>query len=293
METKKDKSYTYYIIGLLFLLFPIQLHAQPMPGVNDMLSLEAMIDNHKTVRTALGIRSAAELGVELAHEGSQKSISDYQETAKEVDKYKRYFDILNLILNGAATAFHGVRTYKSCQSNITAYIDLLGEYEEKILSKGAIWTSDTIIFTSSKQAIEEIKSSATGIYKSYIDLAAYLSGTAEMDTGAMMLCLQCINENMDDIDKSIKNAYMTLYSYMLVRTGFWKKEIFSAKTIEELAIEAFDSWKQAQMIAYENHKNATSKKTTFKTLGGGGILGGRNRDDNDLPNLEDSETSNK
>lgn len=204
---KKNHRYYYIIVALLAWL-PTKSHAQF--GINDMPSMEAMISNHKTVRTALDIRMIAELGVEQVHEGSQKSIEEYQESSKRLDKYKRCFDIIDLILNGTATAFHGVRTYQSCSSNINSYLQLLNEYEEKILLKGKVWSSDTIIYTTSKQTIEDIKSSASSIYKSYIDLSAYLTGTAECKTESMMLCLQCINENMDAIDASVRNAYLTL-----------------------------------------------------------------------------------
>ena len=217
MRKKNHRYYTYYIIVALLAWLPTKSHAQF--GINDMPSIEAMISNHKTVRTALDIRMIAELGVEQAHEGSQKSIEGYQESSKRLDKYKRCFDIIDLILNGTATAFHGVRTYQSCSSNINSYLQLLNEYEEKILLKGKVWSSDTIIYTTSKQTIEDIKSSASSIYKSYIDLSAYLTGTAECKTESMMLCLQCINENMDAIDASVRNAYLTLWSYMTIRLG--------------------------------------------------------------------------
>lgn len=275
MRKKNHRYYTYYIIVTLLALLPMKGHAQF--GINDMPSMEAMISNHKKVKTALDIRMIAELGVEQAHEGSQKSIEEYQESSKRLDKYKRCFDIIDLILNGTATAFHGVRTYQSCSSNIKSYLQLLNEYEEKILLKGKIWSSDTIIYTTSKQTIEDIKSSASSIYKSYIDLSAYLTGTAECKTESMMLCLQCINENMDAIDASVRNAYLTLWSYMTIRLGFWKKEIFRAKTIREMALEAYDTWKKSQYIAYNNLQNPSTEK--HKALGGGGILGGRTRED--------------
>ena len=275
MRKKNHRYYTYYIIVTLLALLPMKGHAQF--GINDMPSMEAMISNHKKVKTALDIRMIAELGVEQAHEGSQKSIEEYQESSKRLDKYKRCFDIIDLILNGTATAFHGVRTYQSCSSNIKSYLQLLNEYEEKILLKGKIWSSDTIIYTTSKQTIEDIKSSASSIYKSYIDLSAYLTGTAECKTESMMLCLQCINENMDAIDASVRNAYLTLWSYMTIRLGFWKKEIFRAKTIREMALEAYDTWKKSQYIAYNNLQNPSTEK--HKALGGGGILGGRSRED--------------
>jgi hypothetical protein len=76
---KKNHRYYYIIVALLAWL-PTKSHAQF--GINDMPSMEAMISNHKTVRTALDIRMIAELGVEQVHEGSQKSIEEYQESSK-------------------------------------------------------------------------------------------------------------------------------------------------------------------------------------------------------------------
>lgn len=51
-------------------------------GINDMPSMEAMISNHKTVRTALDIRMIAELELEQAHEGSQKASRDIRNPAR-------------------------------------------------------------------------------------------------------------------------------------------------------------------------------------------------------------------
>lgn len=275
MAAKNHKRYTYYIIIVVLLaLLPTKSHAM---GWDHTPSLEAMVSNHKIVRAALEIRTVAELGVEQAHEATQKSVEKYQESSKQLDKYKRCFDIIDLILNGTATAFHGVRVYKSSSSNIQGYLELLQLYEEKILAKGNIWSSDTIIYTTSKRTIEEVKNSAVAIYNSYIDLATYLTGTSECKTESMMICLQCINDNMDDIDNAIKNAYLTLWSYMTIRLGYWKKEIFMAKTIKEMAMEAFDTWKKAQYEAYNNLQNPSSTK--HKALGGGGLLGGRTKND--------------
>ena len=82
---------------------------------------------------------------------------------------------------------------------------------------------------------------------------------------------------MDAIDASVRNAYLTLWSYMTIRLGFWKKEIFRAKTIREMELEAYDTWKKSQYIAYNNLQNPSTEK--HKALGGGGILGGRSRED--------------
>ena len=94
------------------------------------------------------------------------------------------------------------------------------------------------------------------MYDSYIDLAAYLTVAAEFDAQSMMICLQCINDNMDDSDSAVKNAYFTLYSYMVMRKGFWKDGLYRGKTIKDLAMEAYDTWKEAQKKAKKKNSRA-------------------------------------
>ena len=243
----------------------------------DAGSLETMISNHKRVRTVLGIRAAAEMGVLEAHKAFSQSSTSFEESSKAIDRYKRCFDIIDLILNGTATAFHGVNTYRSVKSNVELYLKLLDDYKTNVLLKGNVKNSDAVIYTTSVEAINQIKTSAISMYDSYIDLAAYLTGAAEFDAQSMMICLQCINDNMDDIDSAVKNAYFNLYSYMVMRKGFWKDGLYRGKTIENLAMEAYASWKKAQYIAKQKNSRAGGGSEPEKRapLGGGSLLGNK------------------
>lgn len=269
----KKQGLVFVIMTMLF-VFPTKSFAILD---YDVASLESMISNHKKVKTVLGIRAAAEMGVMEAHKAFSKSSNSYEESSKAIDRYKRCFDIIDLLLNGTATAFHGVNTYRSVKSNVELYLKLLDDYKTNFLLKGNVKNDDAVIYTTSVETIKQIKSSAISMYDSYIDLAAYLTGAAEFDAQSMMICLQCINDNMDDIDSAVKNAYFTLYSYMVMRKGFWKDGLYRGKTIKDLAMEAYDTWKEAQKKAKKKNSRAGGDSESEKRvpLGGGSLLGNK------------------
>lgn len=241
----------------------------------DFGSLEAMIQNHKQVRGVLEIRAAAELGVAKFHKESSKKVNEYRVVNDTLDRYRRCFDIVDLILKTGATAFHTVNTYKRVSANLKGYWDLVDTYTNKILLHGAIWPSDTIIFTTSKRTINEIESEAKALQQSYYDFALLLGGKnspKETKVLDMMECLDKINTSMDNIDNSIAAAYMELWGYMTCRMGFWKKEIYRAKSMKDIVNGAYGDWVKSQTKAY----NCLLEKKTVKPeqpLGGGGLLG--------------------
>lgn len=73
-----------YILLFLMCVLPSCIWAQ-----NDPASLEAMIANHKKVRTLLEVRAIAQLGVYEYHKQSSKKITDHRKVAEQLDKYKR------------------------------------------------------------------------------------------------------------------------------------------------------------------------------------------------------------
>lgn len=130
---------------------------------------------------------------------------------------------MDLIFKGTATAFHGVNTYESIKHNITGYWKLIDTYNEKILSRGAIWSSDTLIVNTSKRAVKEVEKSVLNLYKSYLDLSLIISGESECTTANLMVILNSINESMDHIDYTIYHAYLDIHTYMTIRLGYWKR----------------------------------------------------------------------
>ena len=91
-----------------------------------------------------------------------------------------------------------------------------------------------------------------------------------------MVCLDDINNHMDRIDQCISAAYIKLWGYMTIRLGFWKKDIYRAKSMKQIADGCYSDWIKAQVRAL----NCLFEKKTYEpthTLGGGGLLGERRR----------------
>ena len=81
----KKQGLVFVIMTMLF-VFPAKSFAILD---YDAGSLETMISNHKKVRTVLGIRAAAEMGVLEAHKAFSKSSTSFEESSKAIDRYKR------------------------------------------------------------------------------------------------------------------------------------------------------------------------------------------------------------
>ena len=97
----------------------------------------------------------------------------------------------------------------------------------------------------------------------------------------MMECLDKINTSIDNIDNYIAAAYLELWGYMNVRMGFWKKEIYRARSMKEILNGAYGDWVKAQAKAYTCLQEKKSYQPK-QTLGGGGLLGERRRKDQSL-----------
>lgn len=262
-----------YLLAALFLFAVAEAKAQTDPA-----SLEAMISNHKTVRTVLEVRAIAELGVYNYHKNSATAAKEYKNINDSLDLYRRAFDVIDLLLKGTATAFHGVNTYNRVKSNLTGYWKLVDTYNRKILSHGAVWTSDTLILNTSRRAVEEVAKEASEIYTSLYDLSTIVAGKnspKEARTSDLMIILDKINSSMDHIDASIHQAYLDLWSYMTVRIGYWKKEIYMARDIKDIVNDAYGRWKKSQNEAAECSRE--HKSYSHEPLGGGGLLGERRR----------------
>lgn len=80
---------------LLTLLTMLPIRGFAQFGITDPASLEAMIGNHKKVRTILEIRAATEIGVYNMHKSSNEVVQDYEKMHNQLDRYKRYFDMIS------------------------------------------------------------------------------------------------------------------------------------------------------------------------------------------------------
>lgn len=268
-----NMSKTAYILAIILLLFlsPRKIMAVDIP--TDPASLEAMIHNHKTIKAMLEIRFLAEEGVQAYHRKSMKAMEDHAALNKKLDRYRKCFDIIDLILNGTATGFHAYNSFGNCKKNLEAYYKLLETYRKEILFRGAIWTSDTIILHASQRAVEGVYKGASQLWKSYAELSEIVLGVRNCTTADLMMILNDVNTSIDEIESSIRKSYMELWAYMTVRMGFWKKEIYMARTIREIAQDALGRWLGSSIKALE----CLEQRKSFQhaPLGGGGIIGGR------------------
>lgn len=263
----------------LVLLAAFMITAIGMQAQNDPGSLEAMIQNHKQVRGLMEVRVAAEVGLLKYHKINAQKVNDYRVVSDTLDRYRRCMNIVDLILKTGATAFHTVNASKRVTANIKGYWELVDTYTNKILLHGAVWPSDTIILTTSKKTVEAIEAEAKQLKSSYNDFVLLVGGKnspKETKVLDLMECLDKINTSIDNIDDCIAAAYTELWGYMTVRMGFWKKEIYRAKSMQEILNGAYGDWVKAQAKAYtclQEKKSYTPKQS----LGGGGLLGERRR----------------
>ena len=266
-------------LGQYIMLCLLCFVASAAEAQTDPASLEAMIQNHKDVREVLEARNIAELAVFTYHKNVKKSVKDYRTQSDTLDAYRRAFDVLDLLLKGTATAFHTVNTYNRIKSNLTGYWKLVDTYNDKILSKLDMWPSDTIFITTTKGTVQSVTDESRELYQSYYEFFLLVGGKQaikESTTRDMMVCLDDINTHMDRIDRCISAAYTKLWGYMTVRLGFWKKDIFRAKSMKEITDGCYGRWVKAQVEAL-NCLWGQKSYAPSHTLGGGGLLGERRR----------------
>jgi len=244
MRSKQDIR---ILLAFLLLLVPEVTRAQL--GF-DVGTVEAMIADHKRIRSVLIARSGVEQANKILHDASKDANVDYKELNVNLDKYTRCFDVIDLILQGTSTVFAVKNTVTDVSDKVGKYKDLLEDYSEKCLLRGDVVSSDTIIIGISKRTIERISDDADDIVASFkAILAIYAAGAAtnvtESRTVQMIGILRDINASLDDIRMSINAAYIDLWKYIRVRTTYWKSVIYQARTLHEIANDAFSRWKVA------------------------------------------------
>ena len=80
------------------------------------------------------------------------------------------------------------------------------------------------------------------------------------------------SRTVSTLDKS-HYCILDIHTYMTVRLGYWKKEIFMARTIKEIVRDSYTRWVNS---GDEAHNLLQEKKSyEHKPLGGGSLIGGR------------------
>jgi hypothetical protein len=82
------------------------------------------------------------------------------------------------------------------------------------------------------------------------DLVLYATGAAACSTSDLILVLSSINQSLDNIKKHLNKAYFDTWKYIQVRIGYWKRQVYRAKTKQEIIEGAFGRWKGAGYLGY-------------------------------------------
>lgn len=216
----------------------------------DVPTIEAYISDHKNQRSLLLARATLEHSNALLHEYSKTANVNYKEINIELDKYTRAFDVIDLLYQTLRTSLNTYDTYNTIHDRVIDYKNLLEDYYEKCLSRGNIVSTDTLIISINYHMLENIADECENIYKSFSDLVLYATGAAACSTSNLMLVITSINQSLDNIQKELNTSYISTWKYIQVRIGYWKAQVYRAKTINEIIQGAYGRWRASSRLDY-------------------------------------------
>lgn len=118
-----------------------------------MAGVEAFIDDHKTQRSLLISRSIIEQGNKVLHSTSDDTNGKYRDMGKELDKYTKAFDAIDIIVNSLSTGFQVYRTVDNVSDKVQKYKDLLEDFNNRIIARGKVELIDTMLISINRDAI--------------------------------------------------------------------------------------------------------------------------------------------
>ena len=235
------------ILLCLMTLFPSFCNAQY--GF-DAASVEAYINDHKEQRSLLLVRSTLEASNKLLHDYSSKANIDYKDINRELDKYTRAFDVIDVLYQSLRTSLNIYNTYETISDRVGDYKEMLDDFNRKCLERGDIVSTDTQIIAINVRAIAKIADEGDNLYRSVCDLLLYATGAAACSTSDLLLILTNINNSLDNIRKHLNQAYFETWKSIQVRIGYWKRQVYRAKTMQEIVNDAFGRWRISGYLGY-------------------------------------------
>ncbi len=241
----------YFVLLLFLVITPGNMMAQ----FNfDVESVEALIRDHKRIRSVLMVRDGIEHANQVLHQYSKKAVENHYEVSVNLDEFTRLFDVLDLIANSTTTVMNAANTYTDVKKRINDYKTLLEQYNEKLLLRGNIQPGDTMIISTGTKAIERIYDDGKNIYTSMTAIIAYGSGKVPCNTANLLKIVQNIDESFDDIRKTINSAYMVTWRYIQFRLYYFKGDIYNRRPTKEVSLEALERWKQSSKDALHRRR---------------------------------------
>jgi hypothetical protein len=245
MKMKKNRKIA--IIAILLTLLPTISRAQY--GF-DVTSVEAYINDHKQQRSLLLVRSTLEASNKLLHDYTSDANIGYKDINAQLDRYTRAFDVIDVLYQSLRTSLNVYNTYETVSDRVGDYKDMLNDFSDKCLERGNIVSTDTLIISINARALAKIAEEGDNLYKSVSDLVLYATGAAACSTSDLLLVLNNINSSLDNIKQHLNKAYFETWKYIQVRIGYWKRQVYRAKTKQEIINDAFGRWRGAGYLGY-------------------------------------------
>ena len=216
----------------------------------DVPSIEAYIADHKDQKSLLLARAALEQANTLLHGYARDANVTYKEINAELDRYTRAFDVIDILYQTLRTSLNTYDTYETFRQRIEDYKVMLTAFWDKCLSRGDIVSTDQLIITVNRALLERLADEGQHIYRSFGDLVLYTTGAAACSATDLLLVIGSINQCLDNIQRHLNKAYFDTWRYIQVRIGYWKAEIYQAKTLPEIIEGAYGRWRVAGRLDY-------------------------------------------
>lgn len=250
MMTMKKTTVNSKILTILICLLTLLPSVAKAQVGFDAVSIEAYIKDHKQQRSLLLVRSTLEASNKLLHDYSGDANIGFRDINKELDKYTRAFDVIDILYQSLRTSLNMYSTYENVSDKVGDYRKMLNDFRKKCLKRGNIMSTDTLIITINTKALAKIADEGDNLYRSVSDLLLYATGAAACSTSDLLLIITSINNSLDNINKHLNKAYFETWRYIQVRIGYWKKQVYRAKSKEEIISDAFGRWRGAGYLGY-------------------------------------------
>ena len=245
----------FYFLFTVLSLVPKQVWAQGYSF--DNLTIEALVDDHKRVRSVLLARSGIETANTLLHQYSKKATVSYDSLNVKLDKYTLCFDVIDVIYNSGIMVMNTRNTYDDVSERIKDMKELLEQFVEMCTLRGDILSSDTILVNACKMAVIQVGKDGKELLKSVIELSEYLTGVRHITTAGLLDVIGEINDCLYNIRNCIDHAYYVVWKYVTLRTHYFKRSLYMAKDLHEMVADAFARWRMVtRAIGYSNTGNS-------------------------------------
>lgn len=240
MMTNRIK-HIFQAVLLLLIFVPSVARAQ-MP-VFDLVSVKALIDDHKSVRSVLMARSTVEQANEVLHNYAQAVAVDYDSLNVNLDKYTKCFDIIDVIYNSGMAVMNVYTTTTDVSKRVSELEKLMEQFANQCASRGNIVSSDTLIIGACKRCVQQVISDGKSLNSSLVELGQYALGLRQMTTAQLLIVISSINDALDSIRQCVDHTYFFIYKYVTLRTHYYKRALYRSKTISEMCNDAFSRWR--------------------------------------------------